>query len=205
MCESGSSCSVAVNVNIEARALVTTAGRPARARPLPARRWRPARTRSPPRRVCVVPRAACVARARLRRTGRGPSGCVRKRRCRVFPCLRRRAANVACRVRRGRAVGLVGAARRNALAALSLHAGLESDVSDALPAVRELASQVGSSLMSIAMAVRERSGPPALPPLRQTQLALTTASDDAVSDETALIVDSIETMAELLGRAMPRP
>lgn len=30
-------------------------------------------------------------------------------------------------------------------------------------------------------------------------------SDDAVSDETALIVDSIQTMAELLGRPMPRP
>ena len=39
-----------------------------------------------------------------------------------------------------------------------------------------------------------------LPPLRQTHLALATASDDAVSDETALIVDSIDTMAELLTR-----
>ena len=98
------------------------------------------------------------------------------------------------------AVGLVGAARRNALAALSLHAGLERDVADALPAIRELASQVGSSLMSLATAVRERSGPPALSPLLQTQLALAMASDDAVSDEAALIVDSIDTMAELLAK-----
>jgi uncharacterized membrane protein YccC len=98
------------------------------------------------------------------------------------------------------AVGLVAAARRNALAALSLHAGLEHDVSDALPAIRELASQVGSSLMLLATAGRERSGPPSLPPLRRTQLALATASDDAVSDETALIVDSIDTIAELLAK-----
>ena len=98
------------------------------------------------------------------------------------------------------AVGLVSAARRNALAALSLRAGLEPDVFDANPLIRELASQIGSSLMTLATAVRERSGPPALPPLRQTQLALATASDDAVGDETALIVDSIDTMAELLAK-----
>jgi hypothetical protein len=73
-------------------------------------------------------------------------------------------------------------------------------VSEPLPAIRELALQVGSSLMSLATAVRERSGPPALSPLRQTQLTLATASNDAVSDEAALIVDSIETMAELLAK-----
>ena len=98
------------------------------------------------------------------------------------------------------AAGMVGAARRSALAALSLHAGLERDVSDPIPAVRELASQVGSSLMTLATAVRAPSGPPALPPLQQMQLALATASDDAVSDETALIVDSICTMAALLAK-----
>ena len=98
------------------------------------------------------------------------------------------------------AVGLVAAVRRNALAALSLHAGLERDEHGTLPAIRELALQVGSSLMTLATAVRDRSGRPALPPLRQTQLALARASDDGVSDETGLIVDSIETMAELLGK-----
>jgi len=98
------------------------------------------------------------------------------------------------------AVGLVGAVRRNAVAALSLHAGLERDMHRVVPGIRELALQVGSSLMTLATAVRERSGRPALPPLRQTQRAPATASDDAVSDETALIVDSIETMAELLGK-----
>ena len=48
-------------------------------------------------------------------------------------------------------------------------------------------------------------GAPAPPPLWQTQLALATASDDAVSDEMALIVDGIETMAELLGRSLLTP
>lgn len=96
------------------------------------------------------------------------------------------------------AVGLVGAARRTALAALSVHAGLERGSPDLPAPARELASQVGSSLMSIAMTVRNRSGAPALPPVRDTQAALATVSPDAVSDEAALIVDSIETMASLL-------
>lgn len=100
------------------------------------------------------------------------------------------------------AVGLVGAVRRNALAALSLHAGLQHNAHGAVPAIRELALQVGSGLMTLSTAVRNRSGKPALPPLRQTQLALAKASDDAISDEAALIVDSIETMAELLGKDM---
>ena len=100
------------------------------------------------------------------------------------------------------AAGLIGAARRNALAALSLHAGLDGAAPGAHPAIRELASQAGSSLMTLATATRERSAPPALPLLRQTQLTLASASDNTVSDETSLIVDSIETMAELLVKDM---
>jgi Zn-dependent alcohol dehydrogenase len=48
------------------------------------------------------------------------------------------------------------------------------------------------------IATRERLRPLALPPLRQTQLAVATALGNGVSEETSLIVDSIETMAELL-------
>ncbi len=98
------------------------------------------------------------------------------------------------------AVGLVGAARRTALAALSVHAGLERGSPDLPSPARELASQVGSSLLSIAMAVRNRSGAPALPPVRDTQASLATVSPDAVSDEAALVVDSIEMMASLLAK-----
>ena len=59
-------------------------------------------------------------------------------------------------------------------------------------------------LMTLATAVRERSQPPVLPPLRQTQTGLVRVFGGLVSDETALIVDSIETMAELLGKDMDR-
>lgn len=52
--------------------------------------------------------------------------------------------------------------------------------------------------MTLAAAARERSRVPALPPLQQTQLALASTSGNGVSDEASLIVDSIETMAELL-------
>lgn len=101
------------------------------------------------------------------------------------------------------AVGIVGATHRNALAALSLHAGLEDDDRDALPGIGDLAAQVGQSLRSLAAAVRENTVPPPLPLLRQTQRPLTAASGDLVSDETDLIVDSIETIADLLAKDVP--
>ena len=96
------------------------------------------------------------------------------------------------------AVGLVGAAGRSALAALSLHAGLERDGRETLPAIETFAVQAGSSLMTLATSVRKLSGSAVLPPLRQTQRALASGPVDIVADETGLIVDSIETMAELL-------
>lgn len=96
------------------------------------------------------------------------------------------------------AVGLVGAIRRNALAALSLHAGLEHDGHEGITGGREVALQAASSLMTLAAAVREHAVPPRFPLLRQAQLALATAGNDIVSDETGLIVDSIDTVAELL-------
>lgn len=96
------------------------------------------------------------------------------------------------------ASGIVGAIRRNALAALSLHAGLERDGRGGLSGVREFASEVASSLMTLTTAVREQTVPPRFPLLRQAQLALGAAANDAVSDETDIIVDSVDTMAELL-------
>ncbi|HQZ38330.1 MAG TPA: FUSC family protein [Vicinamibacterales bacterium] len=101
--------------------------------------------------------------------------------------------------------GIVGAIRRNALAALSLHAGLEHDGRGGLPGVQALASQAASSLMTLATAVREHTVPPRFPLLRQAQLALATAANDVVSDETNLIVDSIDTMAELLEKERTSP
>jgi len=67
-----------------------------------------------------------------------------------------------------------------------------------------LARQMKESLHALAEAVRDGTSPPPLPPLRQTQRALAAASDDLVRDETDLMVDSVNTMAELLRRG-PTP
>ena len=96
------------------------------------------------------------------------------------------------------AVGLLAALRRHALAALSLHAGLERGVPQPVPGMRVLREQLSSSLHAIAEAVRSGSVPAALPPLRQTQLALAPSADALVGQETDLMVDSVNTMAELL-------
>jgi uncharacterized membrane protein YccC len=96
------------------------------------------------------------------------------------------------------AIGLLAAIRRHALAALALHAGLERDVRDAVPSIGELMRQLTTSLLTLATAVRRGTAPPPLPPLWQTQLALNTASNDIVRDETDLLVDSVDTIAELL-------
>ena len=96
------------------------------------------------------------------------------------------------------AIGLLAALRRHALAALSLHAGLERGVPQPMPELALLRDQVTESLGAIAQALRSRSVPAELPPLRQTQLALAPSADALVGHETDLMVDSIKTMAELL-------
>lgn len=98
------------------------------------------------------------------------------------------------------AVGIVAALRRSALAALSLHAGLEREMRAAVPGVEDLASRVSSSLLTLATAARMRSALRRLTALRGTPIADATGSNDAVRDETDLILDSIETIAELLAK-----
>ncbi len=95
------------------------------------------------------------------------------------------------------AMGLLAAIRRHALAALALHAGLEQDGSAPVPGVAALASQMTTSLRALAEALRTGTVPAPLPPLRQTQLALASGSG-VLNDETDLMVDSVNTMAELL-------
>jgi uncharacterized membrane protein YccC len=96
------------------------------------------------------------------------------------------------------ALGLLAALRRHALASLALHAGLERGVSAPVGGMPLLQDQMMSSLKALAGAVRAATPPPPLPPLRQTQLALAPAADTFVVDETDLMVDSINTIAELL-------
>ena len=98
------------------------------------------------------------------------------------------------------AVGIVAAIRRNALAALSLHAGLERDMRAAVLDFGDLGLLVSSSLLTLATATRERSAPPQLTAFRGTHVAEAIGSNAAIRDETDLIVDSIETIAELLAK-----
>jgi hypothetical protein len=95
------------------------------------------------------------------------------------------------------AVSLLAALRRHALAALALHAGLERGVRQPVPGMARLAAEMTASLTTLAAAVRAGTAPPALPALRQTQLALGT-TDALVEAETDLMVDSINTVAGLL-------
>ena len=88
--------------------------------------------------------------------------------------------------------------RWNALAALALHAGLERGVPAAVTGMAPLAAGMKAGLKSVAGAVRSGGVPAPFPPLRQMQLALAPTVDTVVVDETDLMVDSINTMADLL-------
>ncbi len=100
------------------------------------------------------------------------------------------------------ALGLLAAIRRLALASLALHAGLERGVPAPVPGVKDLSGEMSLSLSALAESLRSGTPPPPLPPLRQTQLALNSATNDLVRDETDLMVDSVNTIASLLaGRA----
>jgi uncharacterized membrane protein YccC len=95
------------------------------------------------------------------------------------------------------AVGIVGASRRNSLAALSLHAGLERSVRSQVFGIGDLASEVASRLLILADAVREGTAPP-LPRLQQSQLVR--GSNDVIRDEIDLILESLDMIAELLAK-----
>jgi hypothetical protein len=102
------------------------------------------------------------------------------------------------------AMGLLAALRRHALAALALHAGIERGIDQPAPGMAQLSAEMKTSLWLLADAVREDTAPPPLPPLRQTQLALGKSVTHAVREETDLLVDGINTMAELLTRDATR-
>jgi uncharacterized membrane protein YccC len=105
------------------------------------------------------------------------------------------------------ATGLLAAIRRHALAALALHAGVDRGTGQPSPALSPLSEQMRRSLSMLADAAREGRAPDGLPPLRQTQLAVAASVDPAVDRETDLMVDAINTMADLLARdaaSLPR-
>jgi hypothetical protein len=100
-------------------------------------------------------------------------------------------------------IGLLAALRRQALATLALHAGLERGVRAPVPGMTQLRDEVAAALGSLADALRTGAAPPPLPNLRTTQLALG-KSDALVNTETDLLVDSVNTVAGLLTQAAAR-
>jgi hypothetical protein len=97
------------------------------------------------------------------------------------------------------ALGLLAATRRHALAVLALQARLEREA-NVSPEFERLAGQIEDALRTLARALRERSLPSAMPPLRATQEQLRAVSTSTVLDETDVMVDSLNTMADLLRR-----
>jgi hypothetical protein len=97
-----------------------------------------------------------------------------------------------------RALGLLAALRRHALAALALHSGLEQASIAAVPGLGLLRSQIDTSLAMITDALRHNRAPDALPPLRQTERALPAEAVARIGAEADAMVDAIKSMADLL-------
>jgi len=96
------------------------------------------------------------------------------------------------------AIALIAALRRHALAALALHAGLESGQARVVPGAKEFADDALVAFARLSDAVRSGGAPRVLPPLRQRQAPI--AQDPFIGVETDMMVDSINTMAEILTR-----
>lgn len=96
------------------------------------------------------------------------------------------------------ALSLLAAFRRFALGALALHAGLNAGPGTRGPGLAQLRAEIIESLHILANALRHGVPPAPLPPLRQTQLALSGTVDVAVLEQTDVLVESINTVAALL-------
>ena len=97
------------------------------------------------------------------------------------------------------ALSLLAAFRRFALGALALHAGLDAGPATPRPGLAQLRAEIIDSLHILAKALRHGVPPHPLPPLRQTQLALSGTVDVVVLEQTDVLVESINTVAALLG------
>jgi hypothetical protein len=97
------------------------------------------------------------------------------------------------------ALSLLAAFRRFALGALALHAGLNAGAATPRPGLAQLRAEIIDSLHIPANALRHGVPPEPLPPLRQTRLALSGTVDVVVLEQTDVLVESINTVAALLG------
>ena len=108
------------------------------------------------------------------------------------------------------ALAILAASRRLGVAALTLRARLERSTrlpDRARPALEVLADRLDAALETVAGALRRQGDPLPLPPLREAQIALKRALDlqpdaqlGALVSETDLMVDAVNTMAEVLHR-----
>jgi uncharacterized membrane protein YccC len=108
------------------------------------------------------------------------------------------------------ALALLAASRRFGVASLTLQSRLERAPrlsADAAGALATLADDLDAALQAIAAALRLRGDPLPLPPLRDAQIALKRALDrqpdgqfGALVSETDLMVDAVNTMADVLHR-----
>ena len=97
------------------------------------------------------------------------------------------------------ALGLLAASRRHALAALALQARIEREPRAPPPELERLATEIVTTLAELARAVREGTVPKDLPPLRATQEQIRALTRSSLMDETDVMVDSLNTIAEMLG------
>ena len=96
------------------------------------------------------------------------------------------------------ALDVLAALRRNALAALALHAEVERGVDGEQPAVARLRELFDQRLSGLASAVRAGTRPRDMPELRRAQLALPVSAADRMGPETDIMVDAINTIAALV-------
>jgi uncharacterized membrane protein YccC len=100
------------------------------------------------------------------------------------------------------AVALLAALRRHALAALAIHASLENGQAHAVAGAKQFLGDLRLAFERIEASVRSGVRPEALPPLRQDHAAL--AGDPAIGVETDVMVDSVNTMGEILRTEIKR-
>ena len=133
---------------------------------------------------------------------------MRRRRCSGCSASQRRVD----RSTRTRPSSVLATTRRHALAALALQARIEREDNPPRPELEPLAKQIDETFRALAHALRTGTPPRDLPPLRATQEALRTVTSSSIVDETDVIVDSLNTIAQMLesrrytkARLGPRP
>ena len=106
-----------------------------------------------------------------------------------------------------RAAGILAATRRLGIAALTLRARVARISGAPHELIERFIDDLDAALCAIVAALHDGSTAPALPPLRADQIALERAFDESgdlavevLVSETDLMVDSIDTIAEILAR-----